>query len=232
MTKDKVISLFKILRDNDPEPVTELTFKSHYQLLVAVILSAQATDKSVNAATSKLFKDAPTPEKIFKLGVRKLKTYIKTIGLYNAKAINVVATSEIIWKEYKNKIPRTREELMKLPGVGRKTANVVLNNAFGQHTIGVDTHVFRVSNRLGLAPGKTVEIVAYDLKGNKAVKTFQLNRSGIEQASGPQFASLNPSGKRVKPNPNALALIIGVADCAAISLVTPEVTSNARGAGN
>ena len=134
MTKDKVISLFKILRNNDPEPVTELTFKSHYQLLVAVILSAQATDKSVNAATSKLFKDAPTPEKIFKLGVRKLKTYIKTIGLYNAKAINVVATSEIIWKEYKNKIPRTREELMKLPGVGRKTANVVLNNAFGQHT--------------------------------------------------------------------------------------------------
>ena len=113
-----------------------------------------------------MFKDAPTPEKIFKLGVRKLKTYIKTIGLYNAKAINVVATSEIIWKEYKNKIPRTREELMKLPGVGRKTANVVLNNAFGQHTIGVDTHVFRVSNRLGLAPGKTVEIVEKKLIKN------------------------------------------------------------------
>ena len=166
MTKDKIISLFKILRYKDPEPVTELTLNSHYQLLVAVILSAQATDKSVNAATSKLFKDAPTPEKIFKLGVRKLKTYIKTIGLYNAKAINVVATSEIIWKEYKNKIPRTREELMKLPGVGRKTANVVLNNAFGQHTIGVDTHVFRVSNRLGLAPGKTVEIVEKKLIKN------------------------------------------------------------------
>ena len=103
MTKDKIVRVFKILRDNDPEPVTELTFKSHFQLLVAVILSAQATDKSVNAATSKLFKDAPTPEKIFKLGVRKLKTYIKTIGLYNGKAINVIATSEIIWKEYKNK---------------------------------------------------------------------------------------------------------------------------------
>ena len=155
MNKDKIVKVFKILRDADPEPVTELTFKSHFQLLIAVILSAQATDKSVNAATSKLFKDAPSPEKIFKLGVRKLKSYIKTIGLYNAKAENVIATSEIIWKQYKNKIPQNREELMKLPGVGRKTANVVLNNAFGQHTIGVDTHVFRVSNRLGLAPGKT-----------------------------------------------------------------------------
>ena len=163
MNKDKIIKVFETLRNEQPEPVTELSFKSHFQLLIAVILSAQATDKSVNAATSKLFKDAPTPEKIFKLGVRKLKTYIKTIGLYNAKAINVIATSEIIWKEYKNKIPRTREELMKLPGVGRKTANVVLNNAFGQHTIGVDTHVFRVSNRLGLAPGKTVEIVEQKL---------------------------------------------------------------------
>ena len=166
MNKDKVVKVFKILRDADPEPVTELTFKSHFQLLIAVILSAQATDKSVNAATSKLFKDAPSPEKIFKLGVRKLKSYIKTIGLYNAKAGNVIATSEIIWKQYKNKIPQTREELMKLPGVGRKTANVVLNNAFGQHTIGVDTHVFRVSNRLGLAPGKTVEIVEKKLIKN------------------------------------------------------------------
>ena len=166
MNKDKIVKVFKILRDADPEPVTELTFKSHFQLLIAVILSAQATDKSVNAATSKLFKDAPSPEKIFKLGVRKLKSYIKTIGLYNAKAGNVIATSEIIWKQYKNKIPQTREELMKLPGVGRKTANVVLNNAFGQHTIGVDTHVFRVSNRLGLAPGKTVEIVEKKLIKN------------------------------------------------------------------
>ena len=166
MNKDKVVKVFKILRDADPEPVTELAFKSHFQLLIAVILSAQATDKSVNAATSKLFKDAPSPEKIFKLGVRKLKSYIKAIGLYNAKAGNVIATSEIIWKQYKNKIPQTREELMKLPGVGRKTANVVLNNAFGQHTIGVDTHVFRVSNRLGLAPGKTVEIVEKKLIKN------------------------------------------------------------------
>jgi len=166
MNKDKIVKVFKILRDADPEPVTELAFKSHFQLLIAVILSAQATDKSVNAATSKLFKDAPSPEKIFKLGLRKLKSYIKTIGLYNAKAGNVIATSEIIWKQYKNKIPQTREELMKLPGVGRKTANVVLNNAFGQHTIGVDTHVFRVSNRLGLAPGKTVEVVEKKLIKN------------------------------------------------------------------
>ena len=166
MNKDKIVKVFKLLRDADPEPVTELAFKSHFQLLIAVILSAQATDKSVNAATSKLFKDAPSPEKIFKLGVRKLKSYIKTIGLYNAKAGNVIATSEIIWKQYKNKIPQTREELMKLPGVGRKTANVVLNNAFGQHTIGVDTHVFRVSNRLGLAPGRTVEVVEKKLIKN------------------------------------------------------------------
>lgn len=166
MNKDRIDKVFEILRDNDPEPVTELTFKSHFQLLIAVILSAQATDKSVNAATAKLFVEAPTPEKLFKLGLRKLKTYIKTIGLYNAKASNVIATSEIIWKEYKNKIPQTREELMKLPGVGRKTANVVLNNAFGQHTIGVDTHVFRVSNRLSLAPGKTVEIVEKKLNKN------------------------------------------------------------------
>ncbi len=163
MNKDKIVKVFEVLRDEQPEPVTELSFKSHFQLLIAVILSAQATDKSVNAATKKLFADASTPEKLYKLGIKKLKTYIKTIGLYNAKAINVIATSEIIWKEYKNKIPRTREELMKLPGVGRKTANVVLNNAFGQHTIGVDTHVFRVSNRLGLAPGKTVEIVEQKL---------------------------------------------------------------------
>ena len=166
MNKDKIVKVFEILRNQDPEPVTELTFKSHFQLLIAVVLSAQATDKSVNAATKKLFKDAPSPEKLFKLGVNKLKTYIKTIGLYNAKAVNVIATSEIIWKQYKNKIPQTREELMKLPGVGRKTANVVLNNAFGQHTIGVDTHVFRVSNRLGLAPGKTVEIVEKKLIKN------------------------------------------------------------------
>ncbi len=166
MNKDKIVKVFEILRNQDPEPVTELTFKSHFQLLIAVVLSAQATDKSVNAATKKLFKDAPSPEKLFNLGVNKLKTYIKTIGLYNAKAVNVIATSEIIWKQYKNKIPQTREELMKLPGVGRKTANVVLNNAFGQHTIGVDTHVFRVSNRLGLAPGKTVEIVEKKLIKN------------------------------------------------------------------
>ena len=166
MNKDKIVKVFEVLRDEQPEPVTELSFKSHFQLLIAVILSAQATDKSVNAATKKLFADASTPEKLYKLGIKKLKTYIKTIGLYNAKAINVIATSEIIWKEYKNKIPRTREELMKLPGVGRKTANVVLNNAFGQHTIGVDTHVFRVSNRLGLAPGKNVLEVEKKLEKN------------------------------------------------------------------
>ena len=166
MNKEKIISIFQTLQKNDPEPVTELYYETTFQLLIAVILSAQATDKSVNAATSKLYKVAGTPEKIIKLGENKLKSYIKTIGLYNSKAKNVILTCKMLVNDYANKIPEDRETLQKLPGVGRKTANVVLNNAFGQPTIGVDTHVFRVSNRLGIAPGKNVDQVEKKLEKN------------------------------------------------------------------
>ena len=132
MNKIKIGKIFKILKTNNPEPVTELKYKSTFQLLIAVILSAQATDKSVNAATSKLFKVAGTPKKLSDIGEEKLKTYIKTIGLYNAKAKNVIKTSKMILEKYNNKVPSNRDILQELPGVGRKTANVVLNNAFGQ----------------------------------------------------------------------------------------------------
>ena len=150
MNEKSIKNIFEILKKKDPEPITELNYRTTFQLLIAVILSAQATDKSVNSATSKLFKVAGTPKKLFELGVNKLKDYIKTIGLYNAKAKNVIKTSKIILEKYNNKVPNNRDALQELPGVGRKTANVVLNNAFGEPTIGVDTHVFRVSNRIGL----------------------------------------------------------------------------------
>lgn len=166
MNKKNLIKIFQILEKETPKPVTELIYKTNFQLLIAVILSAQATDKSVNAATKKLFKIAPDAKSIYKLGENKLKEYIKTIGLYNAKAKNVIATCKALLDKYDNKIPRTREILQSLPGVGRKTANVVLNNAFGQPTIGVDTHVFRVSNRLGIAPGKNVLQVEKKLEEN------------------------------------------------------------------
>ena len=166
MNKIKIEKIFKILKTNNPEPVTELKYKSTFQLLIAVILSAQATDKSVNAATSKLFKVAGTPKKLSDIGEEKLKTYIKTIGLYNAKAKNVIKTSKTILEKHNNKVPNNRDVLQELPGVGRKTANVVLNNAFGQPTIGVDTHVFRVSNRLGIAPGNNVLQVEKKLEKN------------------------------------------------------------------
>tara|TARA_B100000902_G_C27311607_1_gene918769 strand:+ start:194 stop:832 length:639 start_codon:yes stop_codon:yes gene_type:complete len=166
MNKNNITSIFKILRKNNPNPVTELHYKNTFQLLIAVILSAQATDKSVNAATKDLFKIAGTPKKMLSMGEAKLKNYIKTIGLYNAKAKNVMKTCKILFDYYKSEIPNNREDLEKLPGVGRKTANVVLNNAFGQPTIGVDTHVFRVSNRLGLAPGKNVLEVEKKLEKN------------------------------------------------------------------
>ena len=166
MNKIKIGKIFKILKTDNPEPVTELKYKSTFQLLIAVILSAQATDKSVNAATSKLFKVAGTPKKLSNIGEEKLKAYIKTIGLYNAKAKNVIKTSKMILEKYNNKVPSNRDILQELPGVGRKTANVVLNNAFGQPTIGVDTHVFRVSNRLGIAPGNNVLQVEKKLEKN------------------------------------------------------------------
>ncbi len=139
----------------NPSPTTELQYRSTFELLIAVILSAQATDKSVNAATAKLFKIANTPDKMLALGARELKRYIRTIGLYNTKAANILKTCHLLLQRHHGQVPRTRAELEALPGVGRKTANVILNTAFGEPTIAVDTHIFRVANRIGLAPGKT-----------------------------------------------------------------------------
>lgn len=164
MTKNHIRTFFKILQTHNPEPKGELEYVNPYTLLVAVVLSAQATDKGVNKATKALFGKTDTPQKMLKLGETGLKEYIKTIGLYNAKAKNIIALSEILVRDYKGQIPTTRDELVKLPGVGRKTANVVLNIAFGEETIAVDTHIFRVSNRTGLAPGKTVEKVEEKLE--------------------------------------------------------------------
>jgi endonuclease-3 len=146
--------LFRRLAEAMPAPKSELEYTTPFELLVAVVLSAQATDKSVNLATAKLFKVANTPEKIAALGVDGLEHYIRTIGLYRGKAKNVVALSRMLFERHASEVPRTREALEALPGVGRKTANVVLNVAFEELTIAVDTHVFRVSNRTGLAPGK------------------------------------------------------------------------------
>jgi len=145
---------FRILRDADPEPKSELEYGTPFQLLVAVVLSAQATDKGVNLATRRLFPVAGTPEAIVALGEEALREHVKTIGLFRTKAKNVIALSRILIGEHGGEVPRTREALEKLPGVGRKTANVVLNVAYGEPTMAVDTHIFRVSNRTGLAPGK------------------------------------------------------------------------------
>lgn len=155
MNKHKRTKIFSTLRRLNPEPKTELRYESPFELLVAVILSAQATDVSVNKATEKLFAIANTPEAMLNLGVGGLKPYIKTIGLYNSKADNIIKTCRILIDEHDSKVPQNRDALEKLPGVGRKTANVVLNTAFGVPTIAVDTHIFRVSNRTGIAPGKT-----------------------------------------------------------------------------
>jgi endonuclease-3 len=156
MNPAKRAEIYRRLQAANPHPTTELKYGSPYQLLVAVVLSAQATDKSVNLATAELFKVAAAPRDMAKLGVAGVEGHIKRIGLYRNKAKNVVALSEILLKEYGGKVPETREALEALPGVGRKTANVVLNTAFGQPTMAVDTHIFRVANRTGLAPGKDV----------------------------------------------------------------------------
>ncbi|MDH3646218.1 MAG: endonuclease III [Gammaproteobacteria bacterium] len=147
--------IFSRLQKADPEPTTELGYATPFELLIAVILSAQATDVSVNQATKKLYKVANTPKKIIQLRLTGLKKYIKTIGLYNTKAKNIIATCKILLKAHDGQVPDNRKDLEALPGVGRKTANVILNTAFGQPTIAVDTHIFRVSNRTGLATGKT-----------------------------------------------------------------------------
>ncbi len=155
MNKEKRTAIFKVFRHRTPAPETELNYKNPFELLVAVILSAQATDVSVNKATDKLYPAAATPEEILALGVDGLKPYIRTIGLYNSKAKNIIKTCQIIVEAHDSQVPRTREKLEALPGVGRKTANVILNTAFGEPTIAVDTHIFRVSNRTGIARGKT-----------------------------------------------------------------------------
>ena len=159
MNKLKRHEIFKRLESQNPSPTTELNYASSFELLIAVILSAQATDISVNKATEKLFEQANSPEKIIRMGITKIKENIKTIGLFNTKADNLLKTCHILLKNHKGEVPRTREELESLPGVGRKTANVILNTAFGQPTIAVDTHIFRVSNRTGLAKGKDVRKV-------------------------------------------------------------------------
>ena len=156
MNKAKRTEIFRRLRAANPSPTTELVYTSPFELLIAVILSAQATDTGVNKATARLFPVANTPEAILALGLGKLKQYVKTIGLYNTKAANIIKTCRILVDRYDSRVPDSREALEALPGVGRKTANVVLNTAFRQPAMAVDTHIFRVSNRTGIAPGKTV----------------------------------------------------------------------------
>ena len=164
MTRTEVFEFFRRLADLDPDPQTELEYGNVYQLLVAVVLSAQATDVGVNKATRKLFELVKTPQQMLDLGEKGLKEHIKTIGLFNAKAKNVIALSEILVREYAGEVPADRDALVALPGVGRKTANVVMNSAFGAETFAVDTHIFRVGNRTGLAPGKTVLAVEKQLE--------------------------------------------------------------------
>jgi len=156
MNKDKRREIFARLQAENPQPTTELHYSTPFELLIAVILSAQATDRGVNKATEKLFAVANTPESIFKLGEAGLKKYIKTIGLFNGKASNIIKTCKILMEQYDSRVPDDQQALESLPGVGRKTANVIRNTAFGHPTIAVDTHIFRVSNRTRIAPGKTV----------------------------------------------------------------------------
>ncbi len=155
MNAEKRRKIFERLREANPHPTTELNFDSPFELLIAVMLSAQATDKSVNKATRRLFEVANTPEAMLKLGEDGVKQHIRTIGLFNTKAKNIIETCRILTDRHAGEVPRTREELEALPGVGRKTANVVLNTAFGEPTMAVDTHIFRVANRTRLAPGNT-----------------------------------------------------------------------------
>ncbi|MCY4452229.1 MAG: endonuclease III [Immundisolibacterales bacterium] len=159
MTPETVRELFRRLEEANPAPTTELAYANPFELLVAVILSAQATDRSVNAATPDLFAAAPTPAAMVDLGVEGVRGHIRTIGLFNSKARNLVRACEVLIAEHGGEVPRTRDALEALPGVGRKTANVVLNTAFGEETIAVDTHIYRVSNRTGLAPGRNVREV-------------------------------------------------------------------------
>jgi endonuclease-3 len=163
MNAEKRYEIFRRFREANPHPTTELEYSTPFELLIAVLLSAQSTDVGVNKATRRLYPVANTPQAILDLGLDELKTYISTIGLYNNKAKNVIATCEILVNQYGGEVPREREALESLPGVGRKTANVVLNTAFGEAAMAVDTHIFRVSNRTRIAPGKNVDVVEQKL---------------------------------------------------------------------
>ncbi len=164
MTKDQIFELFRRLAEENPAPETELEYNNPFQLLVAVALSAQATDVGVNKATRELFAQVRTPQQMLELGEKGLKEHIRTIGLYNSKAKNVIAAAQMLVQEHNGVVPQTREDLVKLPGVGRKTANVVLNCAFGHEAFAVDTHILRVCNRMGLARGKTPDAVEHKLE--------------------------------------------------------------------
>lgn len=174
MNKQKIAEIFARFAAQNPKPETELEYVNAYTLLVAVTLSAQATDVGVNRATKDLFKQVTTPQAMMDLGEDGLKSHIKTIGLFNSKAKNVMAMAKILVEDHDGEVPETREELEALPGVGRKTANVVLNTAFGHHTMAVDTHIFRVSNRTGIAKGKTVLAVEKGLL-KRIPKDYMLN---------------------------------------------------------
>ncbi len=174
MHKKEIEKIFNFFHSQNYSPNTELYYNSPYTLLIAVMLSAQATDQSVNKATSKLFKTISSPEQMIELGENKLKTFIKTIGLFNNKAKNIILTSKILIEDFNSEVPKTRERLESLPGVGRKTANVVLNEAFGFPTIAVDTHIFRLSNRIGLSKGKNPLEVELDLE-KKIPKKWKKN---------------------------------------------------------
>ncbi|MCB2067038.1 MAG: endonuclease III, partial [Erythrobacter sp.] len=174
MTRDQIFEFFRRLAEDDPAPQTELEYGNAFQLVVAVALSAQATDVGVNKATRALFARVKTPEQMLELGEQGLIEHIKTIGLFNSKAKNVIALSQLLVDDYGSQVPDTREELVKLPGVGRKTANVVLNCWFGQETFAVDTHIFRVGNRTGMAKGKTPEQVEAKLE-KRVPQPFRLH---------------------------------------------------------
>jgi len=174
MTRDQIFEFFRRLAEDDPAPRTELEYGNAYQLVVAVALSAQATDVGVNKATRALFARVETPQQMLALGEEGLKEHIKTIGLFNSKAKNVIALSRLLVEEYGGAVPATREDLVRLPGVGRKTANVVLNCWFGQETFAVDTHIFRVGNRTGLAKGKTPDHVEAKLE-KRVPQPFRLH---------------------------------------------------------
>lgn len=163
MNPSKINAIFTRFRRKNPHPTTELKYHSHFELLIAVILSAQATDRSVNIATEKLFRAANTPEKILKLGKTHLENYVKSIGLYKTKTANILKTCQLLMEKHHSKVPHTREELEALPGVGRKTANVILNTCFKEPVMAVDTHIFRVAKRIGLAKGTTPLAVEKEL---------------------------------------------------------------------